>query len=236
MTLSSKNPYIFITLGWFKNVWIFNYLINCSVIYSSFKSFFSIIFNAQIKLVFFSFAKYTWPYFPAPNYFICSKSEIAHFFYFFLLQDCLTHAAVGSKLLFLISNFSFMSAWRVVSDEVDLDNSLSVESSWISLFSVYNCFFLNIGSFYFSFLWRNEGIFVSENYVVLDLISGWRKCSLILGGRFGLWIMEEGILLTKSSPIKEAFILGFPSRKEGIGRGEAALFFGDITLCGEIFL
>ncbi len=40
-------------LGWFRYIWIFSYLINCSVISSSTKSFFSITFRAHMKPVFF---------------------------------------------------------------------------------------------------------------------------------------------------------------------------------------
>lgn len=77
--------------GWFKNDWIFNSRVNCSVIYSYNNNRFYMIFNAQMKFVFLSRAKKTCPYFPEPRSLIFSKSFIVIFLYFFLFQEFLTH-------------------------------------------------------------------------------------------------------------------------------------------------
>lgn len=95
---SSKKPYIFITLGWFKKLWIFNSRICCSVISYSFIKFFYKTFKAQIKFVCLSLTKYTLPYFPVPNYFICSKSSRVKTLYFFLFHESFDHSEVGSLI------------------------------------------------------------------------------------------------------------------------------------------
>ena len=87
---------------------------NCSVISSSISSFFSIILRAQTKFVFFYLTKKTWPYFPSPSSFSCSKSESYNFFSFLLFHDFLTHSSVGSMSSTSFTLFSFEKSWLLL--------------------------------------------------------------------------------------------------------------------------
>ncbi len=91
--------------GWFRNIWIFSYRMNCSVIYSYFSICFYITFRAQMKEVVFYCTRSTFPYLPTPSSDIFSKSARLNFFSCFLRRvgdDFIQPSAVGSKLLFLI--------------------------------------------------------------------------------------------------------------------------------------
>ena len=60
--------------GWFKNIWIFSSLMNCSVISYFINRLFSITFRAHMNPVYLSLTRDTLPYLPFPNSFILSKS------------------------------------------------------------------------------------------------------------------------------------------------------------------
>lgn len=110
LTESSKQPYIFIMFGWFKNICIFTYRVNWSVIYYSCNSFFSIIFRAHINPVDFYRAKKTRPYLPWPSYFILVKLLTVIFFLVvgrnsFNGSKFLLISKVGSTIILLFKSF-----------------------------------------------------------------------------------------------------------------------------------
>lgn len=178
--------------GWERQVWILSSRMNCSVIYSYFKSFFQTIFSAHMKLFFFQLTRNTFPYFPVPSSLICQKSLIAIFFVFFLLHDFLTHSAVGSSSILL----SFIMPQLLVSDA-----SVAISNLLISYFDDYGLYAsLGQGTFLagcqiFFFSLMKVGILLVQTVdsMLLLLIQA-KLVQVILGVLFCL-SLRQGLLI-----------------------------------------